>query len=264
MVRHIVLAVFILAARVLAADCPPQDDREALARYENVFFAIVDGYDFSGPSGRVSLSLTFPIVVKGTALPQVSVVAKKTPPHNYYLFFTPADGVVPECSPSRSLASADVAETWASLRGSPAPRLPLAAVASNFCNIRTGAGSTGLRRSVTIFDDGSVVLEGFGPKTAKPIRKRTLERIRAMMGEYARAREWAGWLSYIPSGLQELTLHFDDGVGWKSIPSYSRCGPMAGHADGYLTPRSDALVRAILAATGQKRAFDDCSCVKHP
>ena len=73
-----------------------------------------------------------------------------------------------------------------------------------------------------------------------------------------------GWLSYIPSGLQELTLQFDDGVRWRSGPSYSRCGSTTARAEDYVTRESDALVREILAATRQKRAFDECGCVKHP
>lgn len=272
--RDFVAVLLLSAASTVQAGtdrCVFIEDRRSVASHASVFFGVVENYTVDASSGRIDLQLADIVSVKGPVPTRVSVDPKQVQikPLARHLFFTQPDGVVSPCSGSRPIMTSQVRETWNLLQrlvnpdgpGLPAPALRIAAVASNFCSIRAGYGSRSFRKVITLFDDGTIVVENGESRSSKRATRETVERIRQMRERLASSGEGVGWLSYVPPGVQELTLYFDDGEFWSAGPSYSRCGRTDAFGERYLTPLRHAVITAILAAANEPKAFIDCGCV---
>lgn len=245
----------------LAPECGAVDERAALALHENVFIAVVESHAVE-PSGLVALELAHGAVVQGEIPPRVSLDPREVEitANRWHLFFTTNDGVVGKCPGARAMSSTAVAAAWHRLqlvRGGKKPpaalRLPLAAVADNFCQ--------GSRKVVTLFHDGTVVVEHGGMRQMKRARSKQVDEVRRLSA-HASADRTAGWLSYVPPGLQEVTLYVDDGHTWSGGPTYSQCGELADDARNYVTPHRARIVEAVLRAAGDAKGLEDCGCVK--
>jgi len=259
------IAAGVFAARVAAAgDCLGVNDQLSVASHANVFFAVVDNYTAGASLGHIDLHLTQIVVVKGRVPANVSLHPKEIRIRlARYLFFTQDDGVVFQCSGSRLIRTSDFTVTWNQLQSfvhdeayrTATPPIPVAAVASNFC-------SRGPRKAITLYDDGTMVIEQGPSKVTKRVDRRRVAEIRQLQTRLGDSHELAGWLSAVPGGLQELTLYLDWDESWSAAPTYSKCGPTSAYADGYLTPRKNAIVEAILSAAGERNGFAGCGCVK--
>jgi hypothetical protein len=264
------LTAILLERECRAGDCQDIDDAGAVARHANVFFAVVANYEADASSGRIDLHLEHAFAAKGRVPSRVSVdpTAVRIKPLARHLFFTQDDGIVSRCSGSRPLKTSEVAPIWRRLQEwlrpegprVPPPALPIAAVASNFCSGGTSERFFVYRKVVTVFDDGTIVIEN-GPSIRKK-RTKTVGRLRELRSSLTSAREGRGWLSFVPPGMQELSLYLDDGEHWSAGPTYVKCGRTSGRDDEYLTPRANALVAAILAAAGETGGFRGCACVE--
>ena len=258
LVRSLSVAACVFAARVaVAGDCLGVNDRLSVASHANAFFAVVDNYTADASSGRIDLHLTQIVVVKGRVPAKVSLHPKDVSIQlARYLFFTQDDGIVFQCSGSRPIRTSDFAATWSQIQHrTAAPPLPVAAVGSNFCR-------NGPRKEVMLYDDGTIVIEQGASKVTKRVDRPRVAEIRQLQARLRESPEGVGWLSYVPDGLQELTLYLDWDESWGATPTYSKCGPTNQFANRYLTPRKNAIVEAILSAAGERDAFAGCGCVE--
>jgi hypothetical protein len=238
-----------------------------LVRYPNVFFAVVENYTLDQNTGHLRVMTADANVVRGEIPKTLWLDVKRVPVKALvrHLFFADANGEIAECAAAQPVGSADFAGKWNGLQqamggNAPPPPLPVARVASNFCNKRTATGSTMFARRMTLYEDGTIVVEGSGAVLVRRTTRARIDEIRRLLDVAERHKRLNGWLSYVPSGIQELSLYANRGGQWSAGPVYLAC-TAAGLGHEYLTPEREAVVRAILRAAGDAAAFEDCGCV---
>lgn len=221
----------LLAALLLAAtaDCG-----------STVFFAT-----YQGLSPKYEMRLAHGILVRGRAVPP-ALARTELECCARYLFAVDEQNEL--CAPPRRVSSREFAAVWKELRGRDAAVPSLAVAEVRACG-----------KTFTLYDDGTLVIDG----TERVTRRIPSERVQAIRALFPKKRVASAYLSYIPSGLQEMLLAYDDGEWWTGAVVYRRCGPVDPRVEHYETPETATVADAILAAAGELDAIARCNCISH-